>query len=176
MNESPEKKIQLKKSIVYVLLFSMPALLAAIIISLFLFGAAAGFFWLFVFGDNPWPHFADMILTAVYILVFFSVWSGLLYAAYAFGNKQPDELPLNTRHVMMSIRATALLSLFVLVYQWKVGNIGSKPESVMCMEFCQAKGFTSSGMTPQNEGDVMCSCFDQQGKEIVKVPMSKVLE
>ena len=45
----------MKRRYVYVLLFATPAFLASIIVSLLLFGAAAGVLWLFVFGDNPWP-------------------------------------------------------------------------------------------------------------------------
>jgi hypothetical protein len=45
----------------YVFMFSVPGLLASLLVSFAVFGAAAGVLWLFVYGDKPWPPVAGHI-------------------------------------------------------------------------------------------------------------------
>jgi hypothetical protein len=164
----------MKRRFTYILLFSIPALLAALIGSLLIVGAAAGILWIFVFGDNPWPKSANNTLTAIFILINTSFWIFLLYTAYVVGKKQENDSPLNRKHIMVSVGATALLLLLVVLHQWGVGNIGSKSDDVLCAEFCRGKGYAGSGMPPRDSGAPICSCFDAQGREAVKVLMMDV--
>jgi hypothetical protein len=166
----------MKKRYLYVLLFAVPALLASIIISLLLFGAAAGILWIFVFGDNPWPSSADNILTAMLILACMTLWVFFMSAAYVAGKKQEEHTALNVKHVLASAGATALLVLLAGLHQWGVGNIGPKSDDVLCSDFCRDKGFAGSGMPPRDAGAATCSCFDAQGREAVKVPMREVIQ
>lgn len=176
MTESqPDKNALPKKRWVYVLLFSMPALLASLIISALIFGATAGILWLFIVGDNPWPASANIILTLLLVFVFMALWITFMTLAYIFGKKQEADAKLNTRHVMHSIRATAVLALFVVVYQSQVGNIGQKSQGVMCADYCQAKGFSASSLSPRDAGAMMCSCNDNQGVETVKASIGEVM-
>jgi len=164
----------MKRRYLYVLLFGVPALLASIIISFLLFGAAVGILWIFVLGDNPWPSSAGNMLTAMFVLACVMLWVAFMSAAYVFGKKQEEHAVLNAKHVMASVGATALLVLLVVSHQWGVGNIGTKSEGVLCSEFCRDKGFAGNGMPPRDKGAVTCSCFDAQGREAVKVPMGDV--
>lgn len=159
----------------YVFLFSVPALLTAIIVSFLMFGAAAGVLWIFVFGDNPWPLSVGTMLTASLVLAFATLWVALMSAAYVVGKKQEEQAVLNTKHVLAAAGATALLMLLAISYQWRVGNIGAKSDGVLCSTFCQDKGFASSGMPPRDSGVATCSCFDTQGRETVKAPMADVV-
>ena len=129
----------------------------------YLFGAAAGILWIFVFGDNPWPPFAGNILAVMIVLVCLTLWVVFMYAAYVVGKKQEAHASLNAKHVMASVGATALLVLLVVLHQWGVGNIGTKSDSVLCSEFCRGKGFSGSGMPPENAGGATCLCFDTHG-------------
>ena len=175
MTESkPIQKSGLKRRYLYVLLFGLPALLASIIISFLLFGAAAGILWIFVFGDNPWPSFAGNMLAVMIVLVCLTLWVVFMYAAYVVGKKQEAHASLNAKHVMASVGATVLLVLLVVLHQWGVGNIGTKSNRVLCSEFCRDKGFSGSGLPPRNAGEATCLCFDAQGHEAVKVPMRDV--
>jgi len=46
----------MRKRYLYALLFAIPGFVAAFIVSTFLFGVAAGFLWLYVYGDGPGPQ------------------------------------------------------------------------------------------------------------------------
>jgi len=172
---SPDNTAAMKMRYLYVVLFSVPALLSAIIISFLLFGAAAGVLWIFVFGDNPWPSSVSTILTASLVLAFVTLWVALMSAAYVVGKKQEKQAGLNAKHVLAAAGATALLMLLVISYQWRVGNTGTKSDGVLCSTFCWDKGFPSSGMPPRDAGVATCSCFDTQGRETVKAPMAEVV-
>lgn len=164
----------MKKRYLYVLLFGVPALLAAMIVSVLLFATAAGVLWIFVFGDEPWPSSADALLTSVLVLVCVALWLALTSVAYVYGKRQEGRGALNTRHVTASTAATALLVLLVLAHQRGVGNIGPQSDSALCSEFCRSRGFAGSGMPSRDAGAPTCSCFDTQGREAAKVPMTEV--
>ncbi len=163
----------MKRRYLYVFMFSAPAFLASIIVSVLMFAAAAGFLWIFVFGDSPWPGSASTVLTAVLVLVFAAALTVFLSIAYVAGKKQEGRATLNARHVLVSVCTTALLVLLVVAHQWSVGNIGPKSDDAWCSEFCRHKGFSSSGILPGDAGSATCCCFDRQGQE-VKVSMTDV--
>jgi hypothetical protein len=164
----------MKRRYLYVLLFGVPSLLVSIIISLLLFGAAAGVLWIFVFGDNPWPPSAEKALAAVFFVACLTLWVAFMSVAFIAGKKQEESASLNVKHVIASAGATALAVLFMVLHQWSTGNVGPKSDSVLCSELCREKGFAGSGMPPRDAGAPTCSCFDAQGREAVKVPMGDV--
>jgi hypothetical protein len=164
----------MKRRYLYVLLFGVPSLLVSFIISLLLFGAAAGVLWIFVFGDSPWPPSAEKILAAVFFVACSSLWVAFMSVAFIAGKKQEEYASLNVKHVMASVGTTLLAVLIIMLHQWGSGNIGPKSDSVLCSELCQEKGFAASGMLPRDAGAPTCSCFDAQGREAVKVPMADI--
>ena len=164
----------MKRRYLYVLLFGAPALLASSIVSVLVFAAAAGVLWLFVFGDNPWPSFANNMLAVIFIFACMMLWVAFLSVAYVVGKKQESNAALNAKHVIASAGAMALLVLLVALHQWSVGNIGPETDGLLCSEFCRGKGFAGSSMPPRDAGAATCSCFDAQGREAVKVPMGDI--
>ena len=164
----------MKRRYLYVLLFGVPALLTAIIISFLLFGAAAGALWLFVFGDTAWPSSASNALVVLFFLICITLWLAFISVAYSAGKKQETYAAFNTKHLVVSAGTTALLVLLIVLYQWGVGNIGTKPIDLLCSEYCRDKGFGGSGMPPRNTGATTCSCFDAQGREAAKVPIADI--
>ncbi|MHB8881194.1 MAG: hypothetical protein ACYC69_06745 [Thermodesulfovibrionales bacterium] len=164
----------MKRRYVYAALFGLPALLASLIISILLFGAAAGILWIFIYGDNPWPASAGSMLTAVFALACITLWAAFMYAAYLAGKKQEGRGTLNMKHMMVSAGITALLILLIILHQWRVGNLGTRSDDVVCSEFCRDRGFAGSGMPPRDAAEPTCSCFDNQGREAVKVPLREV--
>jgi len=165
----------LKRRYLYVLLFSVPIVLASAVISFAVFGAAAGVLWLFVAGDSPWPSSANTSLVALFVLAFAASSLALTSRAYAVGRREEAQASLNAKHALAAVGATALLLLAVGAYQWHVGNIGARTDDVLCSEFCRAKGFAGSGMPPRNAGAATCTCFDTQGREVATVPMENVV-
>ena len=64
----------MKKRILYTLLFAVPGFFVSLVNAFALTGFAAGFFWIFVFGDNPWPESIGTILPILMILFFLAPW------------------------------------------------------------------------------------------------------
>ena len=164
----------MKKRYSYVLMYAIPALLASTIISFLFLGAAAGFAWIYVFGDDPWPSYANTMLVAIFVIIWLAVWFFFLSVAYVVGRKHEAHSVSIIKHVMVSVSVTVLLLLLAAMHQWRVGNIGAKPASVLCSDYCREKGFAGSGMPPENAGTPSCSCFDAQGRETRNVPMEEI--
>jgi hypothetical protein len=55
-----------------------------------------------------------------------------------------------------------------------VGNIGPKSATVLCSQYCSGKGYAASGMPPRDSGESACICFDERGREAVKVPLESI--
>lgn len=164
----------MKKRYIYSLLFAIPGLFIALIISLVVFGAGAGILWLFVFGDNPWPAAAEQTLPVIFALTFLIMWIGLMAVGYQTGKRLEKESALNTSHVLISMGLTAMFIMFILLQQWSIGNIGPKSDSIICGDFCAEKGYSGSGMPPPISGDRTCSCYDNSGNEALKVPLDSI--
>jgi hypothetical protein len=163
----------LKRRHLYVLLFAVPAFLVSIIAATLMLAASAGFLWLFVFGDNPWPSRADTMLGSVFIVVSAASWLGLLSVAYLAGKRQESRPTLNSAHVVLSVGATVTLAAVIVVRLISPNGFGPRSDSLVCADFCRAAGFASSGTPPQNSGDRTCSCYDAQGREARRLPLSE---
>ena len=160
---------------VYVLLFAVPALLLSIIAAALMLAASAGALWLFVYGDDPWPNMANVLLGAIFLLVAAALWLALLFVAYTVGRQQEGERPLNKRHVALSFGATVVLAAIIIVRLAGLNVAGARSDSVVCADLCRSEGFTASGLPPRDSGDRTCSCYDAQGQEVrrVTLPLSR---
>jgi hypothetical protein len=165
----------MKKRYLYSLLFLIPGLLIALIISTVVVGATTGFLWIFVLGDNSWPKIVEQGLALIFPLTFLGLWIALIVVGFVVGKKLEANPVLNKRHVFVSIALTVAPLLFILMHQYRVGNIGPKPESLLCGDFCAEKGYATSGMPRRDSGDRSCICYDDNGNEIIKVPMESLL-
>ncbi|HSA99037.1 MAG TPA: hypothetical protein VLE49_00190 [Anaerolineales bacterium] len=164
----------MKKRYLYALLFGIPGFFVAGIIALFIFGAATGILWLFVFGDNPWPSFTDKVLLILLVLAFLLLWTTSIAAGYNAGKKLESNPALNWMHILVSGGLTLMVILFIVLQQFSVGNIGPKSDSRVCSEFCIRKGYAASGMNLQESVDRTCTCFDNAGNEALKVPWDTI--
>jgi hypothetical protein len=158
----------------YVFMFSVPGLLASLLVSFAVFGAAAGVLWLFVYGDETWPPVAGHILMVLFAVTAAGSWLALMRLAYAAGRRAESSESLNRAHVLGAVLATVALPLVALSHQWGVGNIGLRTEGQACMDFCAGKGFSASAMPPRNSGERTCICLDAQGREAAKLPIDEV--
>src|SRR3954463_13009597 len=98
-------------------MFAVPGLLAALLASMLVFGSVAGFLWLYVFGDDPWPAAAGPALIIGFGPTFLALCSAFLSAAYATGRREESSAALNGRHVAMAAGGTALLLLVIALHQ-----------------------------------------------------------
>ena len=163
----------MKRRYLYALLFGIPGLFIALLISLGVVGAAAGLLWLYVFGDDPWPAAADAVLSTLAGLSFLLTWVGLMFIGYRVGRRLEND-PLNLNHILISSGVTLLFVLVVVLQQWRVGNLGPKSDALVCSNFCAQKGYAGSGLPSKDSGDRSCSCYDDLGNEALKVPLDSI--
>ncbi|MDP3761157.1 MAG: hypothetical protein Q8R01_11655 [Ramlibacter sp.] len=165
----------MKQRHLYLLLFSVPALIGALLAGFVVLAGAAGGLWLFVYGDNPWPGAAEAALVALFAAVSLAVWAVLLRRAYLAGeqHEQAGDPPKAGRLAIAAAGITALLLILVGLHQWNVGNIGPKPGSVVCSDFCASRGFAGSSMPPRDAGTPTCTCVDAGGRDALTVPLQE---
>lgn len=158
------------------MLFGIPGLFVALIAAFVIFGGAAGIMWIFVYGDNPWPPSAEIILSIIFGLTFLSAWTACIAAGYVTGKKLESDPVVNKNHILVSGGLTILFILFIFLQQWRVGNLGPKTDGELCSDYCASQGYSANGMPSQISGDRSCSCFDEAGKEVLKVPLDDILK
>ena len=166
----------MKKRYIYAVLYGVPGLVVSLLFAFFIFGVGAGALWIFVFGDDPWPASAEKILPVLFALVFLAAWLAVLVAGFREGKRLENTPGLRKRHVLISIAATAVPVALLVLQQWSVGNIGAKPDSQLCSDFCREKGFPTSAMPPRNTNERTCICLDGNGREVVKVPVGDIIQ
>lgn len=165
----------MKKRILYFLLFAVPGFFFSLITAFALTGFTAGFFWIFVFGDNTWPESIGTILPLLMILFFLVPWFLSFWIGYTTGKRLESEAGVNKKHVLASVSLTVASILFIALYQFNIGNIGSKADSQLCNDFCQQKGYPASATVPTESNDKSCVCFDASGREVLNVPVDPEL-
>ena len=164
----------MKKRYLYALLFGIPGLFVAGIVSILVFAGLAGVLWIYVFGDHPWPSYVETLISTTFVLTVLTFWIVSIFLGYVVGKRLENDPILNRNHILLSAGLTAMLLLLILFQQWSVGNLGPKSDTVLCSEFCARHGYSGSGMPPQNTGDRICSCYDDAGNEVLVVPLDSI--
>lgn len=166
----------MKNRYLYAMLWGVPGLFLAGIVTMIVLGMLFGVLWLFVFGDNAWPSAMEPVLTILAIVIFLAVWAALTWLGYRMGARLQDDRGVNGKHILFSAGLTLLLILYILFQQWNVGNLGPRADSLLCSDFCVQRGFAGSGIPPANSGERTCSCYDGSGSEAVTVPLESIDE
>jgi hypothetical protein len=164
----------LKRRYVYVMLFGVPGFVISLIVSILFFGAAVGFLWIFVLGDNPWAAFMGTVLPLFFIAMFLTVWLATLVAGYVIGKRREQDTTLNRTHIAVSAGFTLLFLLLILFHQVSVGNIGPKSDEIRCSEFCSRNGYAASSVSPRGSTGRSCSCLGSSGLEVITVPLESL--
>ena len=166
----------MKRRYVYLLLFALPAAIAAALFSVTIFGIITGALWVFVLGDDPWPKWIGTGVGLLAALVFLVVFALILKVAFEAGKRQEAATKLSSVHVGYSLAATVALIALIIAHQYTVGNLGKPSNSILCADYCRAKGFNTSRMPPEDEGNRLCGCLDSNGSEVITVPLDTTLE
>ena len=164
----------MKKRYVYVLVFGIPGLLAAAVVSTAVIGVIAGGLWIFVFGDNTWPSWTEYLLGGVLVLVFLGLWGASLAYGFVVGKRLEGSRRRAMPDVLLSAAAAAVLIAAAGLYEWHIGSVGAKPDEIRCAEFCERRGYQGSSMPPRDSGDRSCTCFDTSGRPAVTVPVEQI--
>jgi uncharacterized membrane protein len=161
----------MKKRYLYALLFGLPGVFLAGTISIFVFGAVTGLLWLYVFGDNPLPAHTEDVLAILFVVSVLALWLVLILLGYVIGKRLEKDPALNRTHILISAGVTLAFLLLILFQQWSMRNLGPKTDSEQCSDFCTMHGYSASGMPPQISGDRTCSCYDESGNEVLRIPL-----
>ena len=164
----------MKKRYLYSLLFGIPGLFVAGIISIGMFGAIAGILWIYVFGDHPWPSYSEPLLSISFVLTVLTIWIASILLGFIVGKRLERDPLVNRNHVLISAGLTVMFLLLILFQQWSVGNLGPKSDSLLCSEFCVQHGYSGSGMPPETSGNRICSCYDNSGNEALRIPLDHI--
>lgn len=167
--------ISMKKRYIYALMFSIPALASALLISAVLFAVSAGILWLFVFGDSPWPNWTNTAMSLLFGVVFTVLWGGAIAASYRFGKRLEVQHGFNQQHFWVAFGATVLPVAIILFHQLSVGNLGPKSDIEHCMDYCSRHGFAGSNLTPSTEGPVTCSCVGPRGETHIPMLLDAII-
>ncbi len=111
----------------YPLLFLLPSAMLALLAAVAVVAVGAGVLWIFVFGDDPWPASANTVLMAMAVTASALAFVTLIALSYSFGKSREIQGGLCRSHVVFAVAVSVGLPLLVLLHQWQVGNIGSKP-------------------------------------------------
>lgn len=161
----------MKKRYLYSLLFGIPGLFVAGIISIGLFAAVTGLLWIYVFGDDPWPRYAEQVLSTLFVLTVLTFWLATIVMGYVIGRKLEKDPGVRRSHILVSAGLTLLFLLLMLIQQWNAGNLGPQSASAQCSDFCAMHGYSGSGTPPEFTGDRICSCYDGSGNEVLRIPL-----
>jgi len=75
----------MKRSILYSLLFGIPGILISFVLAGLVLVMQTGVFWIFLFGDDPWPLWTELVQKTSFILVFFISFIVILKTGYGYG-------------------------------------------------------------------------------------------
>lgn len=161
----------MKKRYLYALIFAVPGLLLALLVSALMFAVTAGVLWLYVFGDSPWPDAIHAIFPMAFGMVFITLWCLAIAAGYRFGRGLEAQPGFEVRHLWYALGATLLPIVIVLLQQLSVGNIGPKSDSLLCSDYCQHRGYMGSQLPPGDAGERTCSCLGRHGEAELTIPL-----
>jgi hypothetical protein len=164
----------MKSRYVYAILFGLPGFLVSLLITIIFFSALAGFLWLYLFGDDNWPSYLETLLPILFIITFLLLWIASIVYGYFTGKRLEDVTGLNRKHIVISVAASLLPLALILLYQIRLGNIGEKPLTLRCSEYCLAQGYAMSSMPPRDSGEMLCSCYDDEGTEVLTAPIDVI--
>ena len=164
----------MKKRYSYALLFGIPGFFVSVIIALIVFGVVMGALWLYFFGDNPWPATTEKILSSFFVITFLIVWIISITVGFVVGKRLEKDPRLDKSHILISSGLTLLFMLLIIIQQLRVGNLGPKSDGIVCSDYCSLNGYSGSSLPPRNSGERSCSCIDNFGNEVLKVPLDSI--
>ena len=164
----------MNKRILYSILFAIPGFFISILIAFFVLGAVYGFLWIYYFGDNTWMLSGEQTLPALFTIVFLIVWIIFIIIGYHTGRGYENDPVSNRKHILISAGVTITSIFFIIFHQFIVGNIGPESDSILCRNFCNQQGYAASGMPAKETGESSCSCYDNSGREVIRIPVGSI--
>lgn len=82
---------------------------------------------------------------------------------------------MNVRHVWLAPGATLLPVLIITLHQLSDGNLAPKSPGTLCRDYCDDRGFDTSGTSPRNPGNQTCQRVGPRGEPEVTAPLGALL-
>jgi hypothetical protein len=164
----------MKKRYIYTLLFLVPGLFVSMLITSAVFAVAFGALWLYAFGDSTWPAWSRQVIPALMLVFFSGLWIGAMVTGYLVGKKLEAAAGFDVRHLWISLGATLLPIVIVLLHQLSVGNLGPKSDEQLCSEYCSDLGYSASSMPSRDSGVRTCSCLGRHGEVEIILPIDEL--
>ena len=164
----------MKKRYIYSLLFLVPGLFVSLLITSAVFAVAFGALWLYVFGDSAWPAWSGHAMSVLMLVVFSGLWIGAIVTGYVVGKKLEDRPGLDVTHFWISLGATLLPIVIVLLHQLSIGNLGPRSDGQLCSEYCSDLGYAASSMPSRDSGERTCSCLGRHGEVEMTLPIGEL--
>ncbi len=161
----------MKRRFLYLLLFTVPAVLLALLVAGVAVAGSAGVLWLLVFGDDPWPRQSGLIIAAVAVLAAAPVLGVALTVAYRVGQAQESAPHMPRGHLALAFGSTLLLCV-VIALQLAGPRRGPASDSERCSDFCVQAGLATSSMPRRDSGLRTCTCLDDQGKAVQTIELT----
>ena len=149
----------------YAIIFGVPGALISIITAVVAGGVVGGFFWIFVFGDDPWPPWTEWAIILVTATVLITTLYLIVKKGFSIGKKRElENIPVNKMHVFVAVILSTLIIVFIILHQR--GWVLERPDYMVCQTLCIQNGYDGSGtsLTPIDTGDRICSCFNETTK------------
>ena len=156
----------MKKRYLYCALFGLPGLVISLMIAAAIFGVLFGVLWLFVFGDDPWPVLPGAPITGLFLGTWLAWWCGFLAAGFILGRRLESDPGTDRAHILMAAAATIIPLALIVLYQFRIGNLGARSDTERCSDACRSLGHAMSGMPPGDSGDTTCTCYDAHGNPV----------
>lgn len=168
------RPIVMQKRYLYALMFGVPGFFLALLFSFWVLSAVVGGMWVFLFGDDVWPETVVRLLPVFFGVVLLAVWVLVVIRGYLFGKNQETVEGFNRAHLGVAAALTIAPLLLILFQQWGVSNFGPQSDGQLCSDFCLERGFNGSGMPPRISGDRSCFCLDENGNEVLRIPVLNI--
>lgn len=164
----------MKQSFLYGILFAIPGIVISLLVTYLSTGMIFGFLWLFVFGDNSWPDWVAFIIPIVSICIFLITLAVITTWGHQTGIKLEEKPKYNLKHIFYSIIATVIP---VLIFAFLLTEPARKnTPSLICSDYCQTKGYSTSSTPPKNTGLTTCNCLDDNGANEITIELDDIPE
>lgn len=159
------------KRYIYSLLFGIPGLFIAGMAAIFLFAGLTWILGIYVFGDEAWPTYTEQVLSTLFILTVLTFWLVAIVVGYVVGMRLERAPAMNRTHILISAGLTLLFLLLMAAQQFGAVILGPRQDSALCRDFCTMHGYAGSRTAPELSGNGICSCYDESGSEVLRIPL-----
>jgi hypothetical protein len=118
----------MKLRIIYTILGILLGVVIAYALTVFFFAFIGGLFWIFIFGDSPWPSWTGSLMITAGIVSFLGTLVGCGFYGYRYGLKtenstdHPDVYQKAMSHLFVGV-LVLIVAGGLFVYRWRLSSL-----------------------------------------------------